>query len=141
MNAEQIFSFKTMGNAIVQLQVDGKPILSTDPWLTGRAYYDSWALHHPLTDAEIQSVIDSQFIWISHGHPDHLHMESLALLPKGKKVFVPDHYSAEIATTIAGEGFDVEVMEYRKWYSLTPELEILCLDNINQDAILIMRIW
>lgn len=128
-----------MGNAIVQLQVDGKPVLSTDPWLIGRAYYDSWALHHPLTEAEIQSVVDSKFIWISHGHPDHMHLESLALLPKGKKVFVPNHYSSEIASTLKDEGFDVEVMEYKKWYRLTPELEILCLDNINQDAVLVMR--
>lgn len=132
-------TFKTMGNATIQLAIDGKPILTTDPWLTGRAYFDSWALHHPMTDAEIQSSLDSDYLWISHGHPDHLHHESLAMMPKGKKVLIPSHYHDEISRSLADDGFDVEVMQYRKWYRLHDELEILCLDNINQDAILVMR--
>ncbi|WP_155859972.1 MBL fold metallo-hydrolase [Kordiimonas gwangyangensis] len=131
--------FKTMGNATVQLWEGDKPILTTDPWLVGRAYFDSWALHHPMSDAEIESAKNSDYLWISHGHPDHLHWESLALMPKGKKVFVPNHYHDEISELLRNEGFDVEVMEYRRWYRLSENLEILCIDNINQDAILVMR--
>lgn len=132
-------SVKTMGNATVQLWADGKPVLTTDPWLVGRAYFDSWALHHPMTQEEIDSALNSDFLWISHGHPDHLHVESLELFAKVKKLFVPNHYHDEIASMLEGMGFDVTVMDYRKWYRLTPELEILCLDNINQDAILLMK--
>ena len=130
---------KTMGNATVQLWQDGKPILTTDPWLLGRAYFDSWALHHPMSKDEIQSALDSDFLWISHGHPDHMHIESLELFPKGKKLFIPSHYHNEIEQTLIDIGFDVTVMAYRKWYRLTDDLEILCLDNINQDAVLLMR--
>ncbi len=132
-------TFKTMGNASVQLAVAGKPILTTDPWLKGRAYFDSWALHHPMSDEEIQSAFDSEYLWISHGHPDHLHHESLEMMPKGKKVLLPNHYHDEISQSLKDDGFDVEVMQYRKWYKLHDQLDILCLDNINQDAILVMR--
>jgi len=136
---EDALSFKTMGNATIQLWAGGKPLLTTDPWLVGRAYFDSWALHHPLSEAEIQSALDSEYLWISHGHPDHMHHESLALMADGKKMLVPSHYHDEISKTLENDGFDVEIMTYRKWYRLHEQLEILCLDNINQDAILVMR--
>lgn len=139
MSQAERLSVKTMGNATIQLWQGDKPILTTDPWLVGRAYFDSWALHHPLTEEEIDSALNSEFLWISHGHPDHLHLESLSRFQKGKKLFIPNHYHDEISLTLRELGFDVEVMEYRKWYRLTSELEILCLDNINQDAILMMR--
>lgn len=132
-------SFKTMGNASIQLALNGKPVLTTDPWLVGRAYFDSWALHHPFSEAEIQSVKDSPFIWISHGHPDHLHPESLELLPRDKVIMVADLYSREVHDTIADMGFEVRILPYKKWVRLSPELEVLCLDNVNQDAILLMR--
>ncbi|UTW59025.1 hypothetical protein KFE96_01580 [Kordiimonas sp. SCSIO 12603] len=139
MNGSDTLRFKTMGNATIQLRLNDEVLLTTDPWLTGRAYFDSWALHHPFSEEEIQSVKDSEYLWISHGHPDHLHHESLELLPKGKKVLIPNHYHDEISEGLKNDGFEVEVMQYKKWYRLHEKLEILCLDNINQDGILIMR--
>jgi hypothetical protein len=133
------FTFETLGNATVQFAVDGKPILSTDPWLAGTCYFGSWALDHALTEAEIGRILDSEYIWISHGHPDHLHHESLARLPRGKTILVPDHYDHDIAGFLASEGFKVETLKYRKWRRLHPGLEVLCIDNENQDAILIAR--
>jgi hypothetical protein len=134
-----LLTFETLGNATIQFAVDGKPILSTDPWLVGTCYFGSWALDHPLTDEQIRNVQNSEFIWISHGHPDHLHHESLRLIPRGKTILIPDHYDRDIAQFLAGEGFTVEILPYRGWRRLHPQLEILCLDNENQDAILIAR--
>lgn len=139
MGAETELKVKTMGNATLQLWQGEKPILTTDPWLVGRAYFDSWALHHPMSKAEVDAALSSEFLWISHGHPDHMHIESLELFPKGKKLFIPNHYHDEISQTLKDMGFDVTIMRYRQWYRLSDHLEILCLDNINQDAILIAR--
>jgi len=135
----ETLTFKTMGNATLQLLRNGRSILTTDPWLVGRAYFDSWALHHPMSEEEIETALDSEYLWISHGHPDHLHHESLSLFPKGKKVLLPSHYHDEISQSLKDDGFDVEVMAYRKWYRLNEDLEVLCLDNVNQDAILVVR--
>jgi hypothetical protein len=132
-------TFETLGNATIQFFVDGRPVLATDPWLVGTCYFGSWALDHPLTSEQIRNVQNSEYIWISHGHPDHLHHESLQLIPKGKTILVPDHYDRDIANYLSGEGFAVEILKYREWRRLHPDLEVVCLDNANQDAILIAR--
>lgn len=132
--------FETVGNATLQVFEDGRPVLATDPWLVGTCYFGSWGLERPLTEREIENVRNSDYIWISHGHPDHLHPESLKLLPRGKKILLPDHYHSEIRDFLAGEGFAVEVLPYRQWRRLTPSVSVLCLDNENQDAILVLRV-
>src|SRR5437764_550718 len=132
-------TFETLGNATVQFKVDGHPIFATDPWLRGTCYFGSWALDHLLTSEEIQNIRESPYIWISHGHPDHLHPDSLEIIPRGTKLLIPDHYSPEIHEYLVQQGFTVTVMRYRSWLKLHDELEVLCLDNENQDAILVCR--
>jgi hypothetical protein len=134
------YSFETLGNATVQLFQQGQPVLATDPWLVGSCYYGSWALDHPLTAAQIAHVQQSKYVWISHGHPDHLHDESLALIPKGKQFLLPDHYSQDIFQHLVHKGFEVTILPYRRWFGVTPTIEVMCLDNLNQDAILIIRV-
>jgi hypothetical protein len=132
-------TFETLGNATVQFKADGRPIFATDPWLKGTCYFGSWALDHPLTPGEIENVRGSPYIWISHGHPDHLHPESLELMPPETRLLLPDHYSGEIREYLIEQGFSVTVMQYRSWLKLHDQLEVLCLDNENQDAILVCR--
>jgi hypothetical protein len=135
---EHTLRFETLGNATIQLLEGDHPVLATDPWLTGTCYFGSWALDHPLTPRQIENVAASEFIWISHGHPDHLHEASLALLPPGKCILLPDHFADEIAVMLRGKGFVVRVLPYRTWVELRPGLRVLCLDNMNQDAVLVM---
>ena len=132
--------FETLGNATLQFFADGRPILATDPWLVGTCYFGSWALDHALSPEQIANVLASDYIWISHGHPDHMHHESLDMLPAGKKFLLPDHYHSEIKDHLTERGFAVTVMKYRQWYPLSPTVSVMCLDNINQDAILIVRL-
>jgi hypothetical protein len=133
-------SFETLGNATLQLFADGRPLLATDPWLVGTCYFGSWALDHALTAEQIANVVNSDYIWISHGHPDHMHHESLDLLPAGKKFLLPDHYHPEIKDALTERGFAVTVLKYRQWFQVSPTVSVMCLDNINQDAVLIARI-
>jgi hypothetical protein len=131
--------FETLGNASVLLSEDAKPVLATDPWLIGTCYFGSWALDHPLSEQQIRDMTDAQWIWISHGHPDHLHDESLNLIAAGKKFLLPDHYDHDILNNLRGRGYDVTVLPYRSWHRLTPGVRVMCIDNINQDAILIIE--
>ena len=133
------YALETLGNATLVFYEDGHPILATDPWLEGRCYSGSWALERKLTDFEREAVLAADYIWISHGHPDHFHIPSLATLPRGKKILLPDHYAPDIRNFLVGEGFDVEVMRYKTWRQLSPGVRCLCLDNVNQDAILIIE--
>jgi hypothetical protein len=133
-------TFETLGNATVQLFEDSRPVLATDPWLVGTCYFGSWALDHALTPGQIANVVNSDYIWISHGHPDHLNHESLELLPKGKKFLLPDHYDKEIKHFLEEKGFAVTVLPYRSWFPISSNIQVMCLDNINQDAILVVRL-
>src|SRR5437879_257243 len=128
-----------MGNATIQLFHDGRPVLATDPWLVGTCYFGSWALDHPLTAQQIENVTNSDHIWISHGHPDHLHEPSLDLLAKDKRILVADHYDGDIRDFLRGKGFEVTVLPYRQWHELGPTLRVMCVDNMNQDSILVIQ--
>lgn len=132
--------FETLGNATLQLFADGRPVLVTDPWLIGTCYFGSWALDHALTDAQIQNALDSDYVWISHGHPDHMHHESLDMYPAGKKFLIPDHYDREIHDFLTAKGFEVRILKYREWFQVSPTVKVMCLDNINQDAVLIAQL-
>jgi L-ascorbate metabolism protein UlaG (beta-lactamase superfamily) len=118
---------------------NGQPVLATDPWLFGTCYFGSWALDHPLSDEQLATMRRAEYYWISHGHPDHLHHDSLATLSRCKKVLLPDHYSPEIADSLRADGFDVTILKYRQWFRLSPGVRIMCIDNMNQDGVLLIE--
>jgi Beta-lactamase superfamily domain len=131
--------FETLGNATILFSADDSPVLATDPWLKGTCYFGSWALDYPLDAQQIQRIQNAQYIWVSHGHPDHLHPESLQIIPKSVKFLIPDHYNSDIYDYLSNLGFDTQIVRYRSWIRLHDQLELLCLDNENQDAILVVR--
>src|SRR4051812_3422194 len=57
--------FETIGNATVVVHDHG-PVLATDPWIEGSAYFGSWGLSHPVPPAQMASVLDTGTIWFSH---------------------------------------------------------------------------
>jgi len=127
--------FDTVGNATLILH-DGAPILATDPWIVGSAYFGSWGLAHEIPAEQAEAVQKARYIWVSHGHPDHLSGDSMALL-KDKVVLVPDHRGARVAEDLKSQGFNVRVMPDRQWLELTPRVRVLCIADYNQDAILL----
>ena len=56
----------------------------TDPWLSGTAFNNSWAL---LPEAKFDPIALDKIthIWISHEHPDHFHIPTLRSLPAAFK--------------------------------------------------------
>ena len=86
----------TIGNATL-IAYDEKPIISTDPWFgdTDPAYFGSWVTSHVFPKNLQQDVFNSEYIWLSHGHPDHINPISLEKLA-GKKVLLPDHIGSRI---------------------------------------------
>ena len=131
--------FETIGNATLVFYENGRPVLATDPWIVGTCYFGSWGLDRPLDERELAAVCSAEYVWISHGHPDHLHFESLELLSRDTKILVPDHYRAEICDNLRQQGFTVQILRYRQWQQLSPGIRCLCLDNENQDGVLIVE--
>jgi L-ascorbate metabolism protein UlaG (beta-lactamase superfamily) len=100
--------FETVGNATLILH-DGGPILATDPWIGGSAYFGSWGLAHEIPAEQLEAVRRCKYLWISHGHPDHLSGDSLEQLTD-RIILLPDHRGARIHDDLRAQGFNVEVL-------------------------------
>lgn len=130
--------FDTIGNATV-ICYDRGPVLVTDPWVQGSAYFGSWALSHEIPEEQMEAVREARYVWFSHGHPDHLNADSLALF-KGKKILLADHEGSRIADELRADGYDVTVMKDRTWYPLSDRVRALSIADFNQDAILLVDV-
>ena len=131
---------QTIGNATL-IAYDDIPILSTDPWM-GRdhyAYFGSWHLPYNIPDNIKEDIIKSEYIWFSHGHPDHLNPDSLHLF-KNNKILISDHFGSRIYNDLKAENFNVTVLEDRKWISLSKNISIMSIITNIQDSILLLRV-
>ena len=130
--------FETIGNATLICHDQG-PVLVTDPWVSGPAYFGSWTLSHEIPEEQLDNIRQCKFVWTSHGHPDHLSMESLKPL-MDKTILVADHVGGRIADSLRELGFSVTVLQDRVWTSLSPRINVLSIADYNQDSILLVDI-
>src|SRR5438270_37421 len=130
--------FETTGNATLICH-DGEPMLVTDPWLRGTAYFGSWALSHEIPAEQLDAIKRTKYVWISHGHPDHLSAESLELV-KDATILLPDHVGGRIRDGLLHQGLKVNVLKDRRWYSLSDHIRVLSIADYNQDGILLVDI-
>ena len=47
--------FQTIGNATL-ICYDNNPILVTDPWIKGSAYFGSWILSHEIPEQQMWAI-------------------------------------------------------------------------------------
>ncbi len=128
--------FDTIGNA-TPICYDPKPVLVSDPWIVGTPYFGSWALSHEIPPEQFEAICNCQYVWISHGHPDHLIQDSMNLL-RGKTILVPDHYGNRIFNGLKEQGYNVHIIKDKVWTKLSDHVRILCLSDHNQDATLLI---
>lgn len=130
--------FETIGNATL-IAYDEKPVLVTDPWIQGSAYFGSWTLTHAIPDAQRRAILECPYVWFSHGHPDHLNPESVPLF-KGKKILLPNHLNGRIHKDLVSQGFDVEVMPDATWKQISPRVRFMSIADLGQDAICLLDV-
>lgn len=132
-------AFETIGNATLIAYDHGKPVLVTDPWIQGSAYFGSWSMSHAIPDDQKKAILASPYVWFSHGHPDHLNPDSLQEFV-GKTILLPDHVHGRIAKDLQGLGHKVQILPQRQWVSLSDKIRLLCISDYFQDAILLLDI-
>ncbi len=128
--------FETTGNATLICHDHG-PTLVTDPWIVGPAYFGSWTRAHEIPLEQMETISRCGHVWLSHGHPDHLSADSLRLV-RDKKILLPDHHGSRIRDYLEAEGFAVQVLTDRVWYKISPNIQVLCIADMNQDALLLV---
>jgi hypothetical protein len=130
--------FETIGNATVVVH-DRAPVLATDPWVQGPAYFGSWGLSHEIPAAQDAAIRGATAVWFSHGHPDHLNPASLPLF-RDTRILLPDHVGGRIAGDLARDGYRVEVLPDRTWVRISDRVRALCIADEGQDAILLVDV-
>ncbi len=133
-----MIGFETIGNATVTC-IDDVPILTTDPWTGGDAYFGSWAMLHEIPRAQLENIQRAQYMWLSHGHPDHVHAASLDRLAN-KKILLPNHVGGRMHSDFTKAGFDVRILEDRTWVPLSKNIRVMCISDYHQDAVLLIDV-
>jgi len=130
--------FDTIGSATLIAYDDG-PVLTTDAWINDAAFFGSWGHDYSIPAEQMAGIRAARFHWFSHGHPDHLNIESLPDLTGG--VFLlADHYGSRIARELGAAGHRVEVLRDWEWRRLSPAIRVCTVANQNQDSILLIDI-
>ena len=131
---------QTIGNATL-IAYDNHPVLSTDPWMGGDhyAYFGSWHLPYDIPENLRNDIFKSEYIWFSHGHPDHINHDSLHLFKKNK-ILISNHFGSRIYKDLKEEKFNVSILEDRKWVNLSKNISIMSISTNIQDSILLVRV-
>ena len=129
--------FETIGNATL-IAFDGRPVLATDPWIAGAPYFGSWGLSHAIPPEQMAAIKSSEYIWFSHGHPDHLNGDSLALL-RDRRILLPAHVGGRIRKDLEARGHQVRELPVAEWVRLSERIRVMCLPDYNQDAVLLVE--
>ncbi len=102
----------------------------TDPWLLSKAFNDSWTLWPPADFAS--SLLDGvEYLWLSHEHPDHLNIPTLAsLAPDFRQrvtVLFQDNNPERIFEPLRKLGYrKFQVLAHRRIVGLTPHTRVYC---------------
>ena len=119
-----------IGHASILIQTKGVRILS-DPWWRGPCFGAQW-WNYPKPQL---SVLDQKvdYIYISHGHHDHLHPGTLRTLNKDAKVLVSKNI--DIAAPIRELGFEVIALGDDKEHSLSSEVKCRLIETHGADTL------
>ena len=81
--------------------------LITDPWLLGPCFATGWWHAYPPSQQAVERLKSSNLIYISHNHPDHLHLPSLKQCVNANTQFiVPNFESKSVETILRREGYN-----------------------------------
>ena len=126
-----MIGFETIGNATVTV-FDDKPLLSTDPWVYGNPYFGSWGHKYTIPSEQLDNIKNSKFLFLSHGHPDHVDPESFKLF-ENKTLLVGDHYGDRMYNDLK-EKYNCIKLKSNSWFEISKNIRIKSFADWNQDS-------
>ena len=132
-----MLGFETIGNATITV-FDDVPIITTDPWISGKPYFGSWSHAYHIPKEQLENIYNSKYVWLSHGHPDHIDPDSLDLFKK--KIFlIPDHYGDRIFNELS-KNYKCQKVKSNIWLDISKNIRIKSFADWNQDSSLLIEI-
>ena len=81
--------------------------ITTDPWFVGSCFATGWWHAYPPSLEAIERLQQSDIIYISHNHPDHLHIPTLEAYVKKNQLFlIPAFESGSVEFMLRRHGYN-----------------------------------
>ena len=81
--------------------------LTSDPWFIGSCFATGWWHLNPPSEEAIIRLIDSDYLYISHNHSDHLHIPTLKqYVDRKKPIIVPNFESKSVEKILLSNGYN-----------------------------------
>lgn len=108
----------------------GKIKLLTDPWFFGPAFSNGWWLSEPPKFDFKEVTKNLSYVYISHNHPDHLHIETLSKLSRNVNLITPKFQSNSTLTLLSRLGFkNIKLCEFNKIYEIKDNFKFSILKS------------
>jgi hypothetical protein len=129
---------RSIGHACLEIETSGLRILS-DPWWAGPAYTHQWYPWPPPQPGGVETrPVD--YLYLSHGHEDHFHVETLRLLRPGATALVPEYLTGNVGTYLREELGFCQVIELRHGRTETLRRGLRATAYVNvTDSILVLE--
>jgi hypothetical protein len=105
--------------------------ITSDPWFVGTAFDGGWDLLFPTPESSWQQCSKSDYVWISHEHPDHFSPKTLDLIRSNSEEIPRIVYQStndkKVCNWFLGKGFDFKPLEQNKWINLDLERNVSCM--------------
>tara|TARA_A100001011_G_scaffold400652_2_gene517228 strand:+ start:1449 stop:2786 length:1338 start_codon:yes stop_codon:yes gene_type:complete len=132
-----MIGFETIGNATLTV-IDDKPVLTTDPWINGKPYFGSWTHQYEIPEKQLKNILSCKYVWLSHGHPDHIDPDSLELF-KDKTFIVADHFGDRIYEELT-KSYNTIKLKSNSWFNISKNIRIKSFADWNQDSALLVEV-
>jgi hypothetical protein len=129
---------RCVGHACLEIEAGGLRLL-TDPWWAGPAYTHQWyPWPTPRPDGVQDRALD--YVYLSHGHEDHLHLDTLKQLQRGAVALVPESLSGPMDGFLRETGLfrEVKVLRHGEKVRLRDGLEATVYVNLT-DSMLVLE--
>lgn len=120
---------KWLNHATVYIECNGVSII-LDPWLFGPAFLTGWWLAEPSTAESLELLKKCDYVFISHNHPDHCHLETLSIIDKNKKLIIPDYKSKSVFNLLDKSGFkNIVTADFLSIYNIATGFNVSVLKS------------
>jgi hypothetical protein len=120
----------------------GEHSLLCDPWFSGTAFGGGWGLQHDNPEA-LDKAKSCTHLWVSHFHPDHLHLptlKQLAALSPDITALANDSANFQLSETLQRAGFRKIVPLYeRRKLRLTSNMAVTRYPTAGIDNMLLIE--
>jgi hypothetical protein len=123
-----------IGHAALLIEAGGIRIVS-DPWWGQPCFGLQW-WNYPLPATELVDTANVDYVYVSHGHADHLHLATLQKFSRRTKVLIPT--GTDMAPGIRRAGFTVIEVDAEREFELAPGVTCRIWPTCNDDSLIVV---